>query len=97
MVTLVRARSIDNKLEVCDDRPFVVELQLHSVTLRCTFNDLISGQERVCVYWDTEEFKKEWEIIQGLGDKIKVEKFDIKELWQWYWCAIGVEGYLGRW
>lgn len=66
---IVRARNNENKLEVFDNRPFVIEVELQKKGFRVDFMDLRSGVHKVIVYMDRESFDKEWELHSGIDSE----------------------------
>ena len=64
---IVRARTVDNKLEVNDNRPFAIDVELMDVGFKVKFLDLMSGEEKIAAYADRLGFDKEWRLYNGVG------------------------------
>lgn len=66
---IVRAKSNKNKLEVFDNRPFAIEIELQQTGFKVEFLDLRTGQINVCYYADRELFDDQWELYYNINDE----------------------------
>lgn len=66
---IVRAKSNKNKLEVFDNRPFVIEIELQQKGFKVKFLDLKIGQTSICYYASRKLFDSQWELCYNINDK----------------------------
>ena len=59
---IVRAKSNKNKLEIFDNRPFAIEIELQQRGFKVEFLDLRTGQISICYYADRELFDSQWRL-----------------------------------
>ena len=65
---IVRAKSNRNKLEVFDNRPFAIEIELQQRGFKVEFLDLETGEKRVCKYESRRAFDLEWKLCYNIND-----------------------------
>ena len=78
-MTILRAKNNKNKLEVFDNRPFIVE-QVEILTnggLSLAVGDLENGYITTVVYAETADILKEWDISNKIGNVKRVEYEEI--------------------
>ena len=63
---IVRAKSNKNKLEVFDNRPFVIQVELLDKGFEVCFLDLETGEKRMCKYGSRRAFDLEWELCYDI-------------------------------
>lgn len=66
---IVRARDNKNKLEVFDNRPFAIDVELLKEGFEVQFLDLKTGEKRNCYYMRRLEFDKEWELCENINEE----------------------------
>ena len=66
---IVRAKSNKNKLEVFDNRPFAIEVELEKRGFKVEFLDLREGKISICYYASRELFDAEWELCYNIKEK----------------------------
>lgn len=66
---IVRAKSNKNKLEVFDNRPFAIEIELQQRGFKVEFLDLRTGQISICYYADRDSFDSQWELYYNINDE----------------------------
>ena len=64
---IVRAKSNKNKLEVFDNRPFAIEIELQQKGFKVEFLDLTTGEKRMCKYGNRRAFDFEWELCRDIN------------------------------
>ena len=76
MISIVRARSASNKLEIFDNRLFAIDIKLLAGTaFRVYFIDLLNGEKYIASYKDRKQFNCEWEIVNN--EDVQLVKYDI--------------------
>lgn len=65
---IVRAKSNKNKLEVFDNRPFAIEVELQQKGFKVEFLDLTTGEKKVCKYGSRRAFDLEWELCYDINN-----------------------------
>lgn len=69
MYNIVRARSASNKLEVLDNRPFAIDIELKQKGFICKFTDLKHGLAVTAAFYKNREaFDAEWELFDSIDD-----------------------------
>ena len=66
---IVRAKSNKNKLEVFDNRPFAIEIELQQRGFKVEFLDLRTGQISICYYADRKIFDTQWKLCYDINDE----------------------------
>ena len=66
---IVRAKSNKNKLEIFDNRPFAIDVELLEEGFEVCFLDLWTGEKRVCSYIRRELFDAEWELCDNINEE----------------------------
>lgn len=66
---IVRAKNNNNKLEVFDNRPFAIEIELQQEGFQVEFLDLRTGQRNICYYADRELFDDQWKLCYNINDE----------------------------
>lgn len=66
---IVRAKSNKNKLEVFDNRPFAIEIELQQEGFKVEFLDLRTGQIITCYYADRKSFDNQWKLCYSINDE----------------------------
>lgn len=82
MVEIVRAKSSENRLEVMDNRPFVIESEYCGDGILVSFYDIFGKIRKKKTLWYREimDFKKEWEFIDSFHYQIR--SFDLINYYQ---------------
>lgn len=78
---IVRAKSNKNKLEVFDNRPFAIEIELQQEGFKVEFLDLRTGQIITCYYADRKSFDDQWKLCYNIND----EEDTSYEIINYYW------------
>ena len=78
---IVRAKSNKNKLEVFDNRPFAIEIELQQEGFKVEFLDLRTGQIITCYYADRKSFDDQWKLCCNIND----EEDKSYEIINYYW------------
>lgn len=65
---IVRAKSNNNKLEVFDNRPFTIEIELLDKGFEVCFLDLETGEKKICTYGSRRAFDLEWKLCYNIND-----------------------------
>ena len=78
MISIVRARSASNKMEVFDNRAFAIEVKLEPAGgfMVCFIDPLGEYEERTLLYKDRRTFDEEWEIVDMKYEILR--KYDVK-------------------
>ena len=78
MISIVRARSANNKMEVFDNRAFAIEVKLEPSGgfMVCFTDPLGEYEERTLLYKDRRTFDEEWEIVDMKYELLR--KYDVK-------------------
>lgn len=66
---IVRAKNNKNKLEVFDNRPFAIEIELQQEGFKVEFLDLRTGQIITCYYADRKSFDNQWKLCYNINDE----------------------------
>lgn len=66
---IVRAKSNKNQLEVFDNRPFAIEIELQQEGFKVEFLDLRTGQIITCYYADRKSFDNQWKLCYNINDE----------------------------
>ena len=66
---IVRAKNNKNKLEVFDNRPFAIEIELQQKGFKVKFLDLRTGQINICYYADRNSFDTQWKLCYNINDE----------------------------
>ena len=66
---IVRAKSNKNQLEVFDNRPFAIEIELQQRGFKVEFLDLRTGQISICYYVDRNLFDNQWKLCYNINDE----------------------------
>lgn len=66
---IVRAKNNKNRLQVFDNRPFVINVELMRSGFKVDFMDLDSGEQRFAIYKNREVFDEEWELCYGVKNR----------------------------
>ena len=81
---IVRAKGYKNKLEVFDNRPFSIDVELQKEGFKVMFFDLKNGEMSICYYATRELFDKEWRLCENIneedifyGEELKWKKEEI--------------------
>jgi len=66
MIEIVRAKNNENRLEVMDNRPFVIESEYCEDGILVSFYDIFGGMRKKTLWYkEIMDFKKEWEFINN--------------------------------
>ena len=76
---IVRAKSNKNKLEVFDNRPFAIEIELQQEGFKVEFLDLRTGQIITCYYADRKSFDNQWKLCYNINDEEDIS-YEVKLL-----------------
>ena len=82
MIEIVRAKNNENRLEVMDNRPFVIEIDYGEKGVLVSFYDIFGKIRKKKVLWYREivDFTEEWEFIDSLNYQIR--SFDLINYYQ---------------
>lgn len=82
MVEIVRAKNNKNRLEVMDNRPFVIEIDYNEYGVLISFYDIFGKIRKKKTVWYREivDFTEEWELIDSLNYQIR--SFDLINYYQ---------------
>lgn len=83
MIEIVRAKNNENKLEVMDNRPFVIEMDYDGDRkILVNFYDIFGKTRKKKTLWYRKmaDFTKEWEFIDSLNYQIR--SFDLINYYQ---------------
>ena len=82
MIEIVRAKNNENRLEVMDNRPFVIEIDYGEKGVLVSFYDIFGKIRKKKTLWYREiaDFTKEWDFIDSLNYQIR--SFDLINYYQ---------------
>lgn len=82
MIEIVRAKNNENRLEVMDNRPFVIEIDYCADGVLVSFYDIFGKIRKKKTLWYREivDFTEEWEFIDSLNYQIR--SFDLINYYQ---------------
>lgn len=66
---IVRAKNNKNKLEMFDNRPFAIDVELIEKGFKVMFLDLRTGDEYECSYASRKLFDNEWKLCYNINDE----------------------------
>lgn len=70
---IVRAKDNKNKLEVFDNRPFAIDVELLNKGFEVRFLDLRTGEKRRCTYGSRTLFDNEWKLCYNINDEEDID------------------------
>lgn len=82
MIEIVRAKNNENRLEVMDNRPFVIEIDSCADGVLVSFYDIFGKIRKKKTLWYKKitDLTKEWEFIESLNYQIR--SFDLINYYQ---------------
>lgn len=82
MIEIVRAKNNENRLEVMDNRPFIIEMDYGGSEILVNFYDIFGETRKKKTLWYREiaDFTEEWEFINSLHYQIR--SFDLINYYQ---------------
>lgn len=82
MIEIVRAKNNENRLEVMDNRPFVIEMDSCGGGILVNFYDIFGEIRKKKTLWYRKmvDFTEEWELIDSLHYQIR--SFDLINYYQ---------------
>ena len=81
MIEIVRAKNNENRLEVMDNRPFVIESECCEKGILVSFYDIFGEMKKKTLWYrEIMDFKKEWEFIDSFHYQIR--SFDLINYYQ---------------
>ena len=82
MIEIVRAKNNENRLEVMDNRPFIIEMDYCGNGILVNFYDIFGETRKKKTLWYREiaDFTKEWEFIDSFNYQIR--SFDLINYYQ---------------
>ena len=82
MIEIVRAKNNENRLEMMDNRPFVIEIDYNADGVLVSFYDIFGKIRKKKTVWYREivDFTEEWEFIDSLNYQIR--SFDLINYYQ---------------
>lgn len=70
---IVRAKNNKNRLEIFDNRPFAIDVELMEKGFKVMFLDLRTGDKYECNYLTRELFDIQWKICYNINDEEDID------------------------